>query len=144
VSLRAETDHHQDTKAPRKDLSEEEERVAALIVDAAIRVHRALGPGLLESVYETCLTHELRQRGSKVETQVPIAIRYEGLSIDGGLRLDMLVDGIAVVELKAIERLLPVHGAQVLTYLKLSARRLGFLLNFNVPVMKNGISRFVL
>lgn len=138
------TDHHQDTKTPRKDLSNDEERVAALFVDAAIKVHRVLGPGLLESVYESCLAHELRQRGLKVETQVQIPIEYEGLHLDGGLRLDMLVNGIAIVELKALEKLLPVHDAQLLTYLKLANRRLGYLLNFNVPVMKTGISRFVL
>jgi GxxExxY protein len=144
VNLLRETDHHQDTKTPRKDLSGEEERVAACIVDAAIKIHRVFGPGLLESVYEACLTCELRQRGLKVETQVPVAIKYEGLTLDGGLRLDLLVEGIAIIELKALEKVLPVHDAQVLTYLKLSSRRLGFLLNFNVPVMKNGISRFVL
>jgi GxxExxY protein len=144
VSFGEEKDHHQDTKAPRKDLSNEEERVAALIVDAAIKVHRVLGPGLLEAVYETCLAPELRQRGLSVETQVPIAIQYEGLTLDGGPRLDMLVEGIAIIELKAIEKLLPVHDAQLLTYLRLSSRRLGFLLNFNVPLMKNGIARFVL
>jgi len=144
VNLLNEPDHHQDTKTPRKDLSVEEERVAALVVDAAIKVHRLLGPGLLESVYEACLTYELRQRGLRVETQVPVAINYEGLTLDGGLRLDLLVEGIAIIELKALERILPVHDAQVLTYLKLSTRRLGFLLNFNVPLMKNGISRFVL
>jgi GxxExxY protein len=144
VIRETETDHHQDTKAPRKDLSQEEERVAAFIVDAAIKVHRALGPGLLENVYEACLTHELRQRGLSVETQVAVPIRYEGLILDGGLRLDLLVNGIAIIELKAVEKLLPVHEAQLLTYLKLSNRRLGFLLNFNVPVMKSGISRFVL
>lgn len=139
-----EKDHHQDAKAPRKDLSQDEERVATLIVDAAIKVHRALGPGLLESVYEACLAHELRQRGLSVETQVPIPIHYEGMTLDGGLRLDLLVGGVAIVELKALEKVLPVHDAQLLTYLKLSNRRLGFLLNFNVPVMKNGIFRFVL
>ena len=144
MSWETEKDHHQDTKTPRKDLSNEEERAATLIVDAAIKVHRVLGPGLLESVYESCLAHELRQRGLKVETQVQIPIEYEGLHLDGGLRLDMLVNGIAIVELKALEKLLPVHDAQLLTYLKLANRRLGFLLNFNVPVMKTGISRFVL
>lgn len=144
MSWETEKDHHQDTKTPRKDLSNDEERVAALFVDAAIKVHRVLGPGLLESVYESCLAHELRQRGLKVETQVQIPIEYEGLHLDGGLRLDMLVNGIAIVELKALEKLLPVHDAQLLTYLKLANRRLGYLLNFNVPVMKTGISRFVL
>ncbi len=136
--------HHQDTKTPRKDLSKTEETSAALIVDSAIKVHRTLGPGLLESVYEACLAHELKQRGLAVKTQVPVPIRYENVFLDAGFRLDMLLDDMAVIELKAVEKLLPVHDAQLLTYLKLSGRRLGFLLNFNVPVMKTGISRFVL
>ena len=137
-------DGHQDTKAPRKDLSDDEERIASVIVDAAIKVHRVLGPGLLESVYEACLSYELRTRGLQVETQVPVPVHYEGLTLDGGLRLDLLVDGIAIVELKAVERMLPVYEAQLLSYLKLSGRRLGFLLNFNVALMKDGVFRFVL
>jgi len=118
--------------------------VASLIVDAAIKVHRILGPGLLERVYETCLVHELNGRGLRVETQVALPIEYEGLRLDGGFRLDLLIDDLAIVELKSVDKVLPVHDAQVITYLKLSGRRLGFLLNFNVPVMKQGISRFVL
>ena len=137
-------EHHQDTKTPSKDPSTEEERVTSAIVDAAIKVRRALGPGLLESVYEACLSHELRARGFRVEAQVPVPIRHEGLTIEGGLRLDLLVEGLALVELKAIERALPVHEAQLLSCVKLSARRLGFLLNFNVSLMKDGISRFAL
>ena len=137
-------DGHQDPKAPRKDLSDAEERIASVIVDAAIKVHRVLGPGLLESVYEACLSYELRTRGLQVETQVPVPVHYEGLTLDGGLRLDLLVDGIAIVELKAVERMLPVYEAQLLSYLKLSGRRLGFLLNFNVALMKDGVFRFVL
>ena len=144
MSQARETDHHQDTKTPRKDLSKAEEEVAAQIVDAAVKVHRALGPGLLESVYQACLVHELKRRDLLVETQVPVPIRYEGLTIDSGLRLDLLVSGVAIVELKSVEKTLPVHDAQLVSYLKLSNRRLGFLLNFNVPVMKNGISRFVM
>jgi GxxExxY protein len=144
VSLQLEKDRRQDAKRPRKDLPKEEERVAALIVDAAIKVHRVLGPGLLESVYEACLAHELKLRGLQVKTQVPIPIRYEGLALEGGLRLDLLVEGIAIVEHKAVEKVLPVHDAQILSYLKLTRNKLGFLLNFNVALMKNGISRFVL
>jgi len=140
---KTETDHHQDTKAPRKDLSIDEERAASCIVDAAIKVHKALGSGLLESVYETCLAYELGHRGLRVETQVPLPVVYEGLTLDAGYRLDIVVEDIAVIELKALEKLGPIHDAQLLTYLKLSGRRLGFLLNFNVPLMKNGISRFV-
>ncbi len=144
MSLSVGKDGHQGTKAPRKDLSDAEERIASVIVDAAIKVHRVLGPGLLESVYEACLSYELRARGLQVETQVPVPVHYEGLTLDGGLRLDLLVDGVAIVELKAVERMLPVYQAQLLSYLKLSGRRLGFLLNFNVPLMKDGIFRFAL
>mgnify|MGYP001544260857 CR=1 FL=1 len=135
--------NHQDTKAPRKDLGVEEERLASVIVDAAIKVHSALGPGLLESVYEACLVHELRLRGHRVETQVVLPIHYEGMTIESGLRLDLRIDGLAIVELKATEKLSLVHEAQLLTYLKLGGLRLGFLLNFNVPLMKDGIQRRV-
>ena len=135
--------NHQDTKTPRKDLSAAEELLASAIVDAAIRVHSALGPGLLESVYEACLVHELRSRGHVVETQVVLPILYRDLTIESGLRLDVRVDGLAIIELKAVEKLLPVHEAQLLTYLKLADLRLGFLLNFNVPLMKDGIMRRV-
>lgn len=136
--------HRQDPKTPRKDLSLKEEMLATAIVDAAVRVHSILGPGLLESVYEACLTHELEKRGHKVERQVSIPIRYDDVILDAGLRLDMVVDGLAVLELKAVEQLLPVHEAQLLTYLKLSSLRLGFLLNFNVSLMKNGIAGKIL
>ena len=142
--LETRKDHHQGTKTPRKDLSLEEERVASCIVDAAIKVHKALGPGLLESVYETCLAYELGKRGLRVENQVPLPVVYEGLTLDAGYRLYLVVEDIAIIELKALEKLGPIHDAQLLTYLKLSGRRLGFLLNFNVPLMKHGISRFVL
>ena len=136
--------NHQDTKTPRKDLSEREEHVASVIVDAAIKVHSALGPGLLESVYQACLAHELDIHGLKVEREVKCPIRYGELTLDGGLRLDLVVEGLAIVELKAVEKILPVHEAQLLTYLKLSGHRLGLLLNFNVPLMKEGIHRRVL
>jgi len=156
--VKEEKDHRQDAsyrfvsriaygdteKTPRKDLSEKEEALAASIVDAAVRVHSTLGPGLLERVYEVCLKRELELRGHKVETQVAVPITYEGFTLDAGLRLDMVVDGLAIIELKAVELVLPVHEAQLLTYLKLSGFRLGFLLNFNVKLMKNGISRRIL
>ena len=135
--------NHQDAKTPRKDLGAEEELLASVIVDAAIKVHSALGPGLLESVYEACLFHELRSRGHAVETQVVLPIRYQDITIESGLRLDLRVDGLAIIELKAVEKVLPVHEAQLLTYLKLANLRLGFLLNFNVPLMKDGIVRRV-
>ncbi len=133
--------HRQDAKTPRKDLSFEEEALATSIVDAAVKVHSALGPGLLERVYEICLVHELKKRGHKIETQVAVPIHYDGIQLDTGLRLDVVVDGLVILELKSVEHLLPVHEAQLITYLKLSGIRLGFLLNFNVSLMKNGISR---
>lgn len=114
------------------------------MVDAAYRVHSALGPGLLESVYEVCLAHEIRQRGLSVDRQVSLPVKYDGIEVDAGLRLDLLVESSIVVEVKAVEELLPVHSAQVLTYLKLTGCRLGFLVNFNVPLIKNGIKRIAL
>jgi GxxExxY protein len=118
------------------------EAVAKAVVDAAFRVHTTLGPGLLESVYEACLVHELHRRGVGVAAQV--SIEYDGLKLDGGLRLDLVVDGQLIVELKAVEALLPIHMAQMLTYLKLSRRHLGLLINFNVPLIKDGIRRVIL
>jgi GxxExxY protein len=120
------------------------ERVAKEVVDAAYRVHKALGPGLLESVYEVCLAHELRQRKLVVATQVALPVVYDGAQLDAGLRLDMLVADCLIVEVKSVETMNPVFKAQLLTYLKLSGRRLGLLINFNVPVIKNGIKRVVL
>ncbi len=117
--------------------------VARIMVDAAIKVHRALGPGLLESAYQQCYVHELRLRGLKVVTEVMLPVLYEGLEIDAGYRIDMIVENMIVVENKAIERLLPIHEAQLLTYLKLSGHSLGFLLNWNVRFMKHGIKRMV-
>jgi GxxExxY protein len=117
---------------------------ARVIVDAAFKVHSALGPGLLETVYEHCLDHELRKRGLKVERQVPVPIVYDGERLDAGLRLDMLVGETVVVEIKAVERDNPVFRAQLLTYLKLTGRQLGLLINFNVPLIKDGIRRLAL
>ena len=111
---------------------------------AAFAVHRKLGPGLLESVYESCLTYELRKAGYDIETQVNLPVRYEGLIIDSGYRMDILVDQEIVLEIKAVEKLLPVHTAQLLTYLKLSEKPLGLLMNFNVANMQNGIKRYIL
>jgi GxxExxY protein len=117
---------------------------AELVVDAALTVHRALGPGLLESVYSVCLAHELRKRSARVLREVPLPIKYDDIILDAGLRLDMLVDDCLIVELKAVECLLPVHKAQVLTYLKLTGHRLGLLINFNTPLIRDGIRRVVL
>ena len=118
--------------------------MAGEVADAAYTVHRALGPGLLESVYEVCLAHELGKRGLKVERQVTLPILYDSVRLDAGLRLDILVQDCLAVELKAVDALLPVHQAQLLTYLKLAGHRLGLLINFNVPVIKNGIKRMAL
>lgn len=137
--------HHKGTKAtketPRKDLGEREEWLSGQVVDAAIKVHKHLGPGLLESVYEQCLIRELELRQIPVRTQVVLPISYEGLRLDSGLRLDLLVDDLLILELKAVEQILPVHEAQLLSYLKLSGKRLGLLLNFNVTLMRDGIRR---
>lgn len=119
------------------------EDVGREVVDAAIKVHRALGPGLLESAYRVCLAHELRSRGRIVETEVSLPVVYEGIRLEAGYRMDMVIDGRVVVELKAVDSLLPVHMAQVITYLKLSGLRLGFLMNFHAGLLKDGLHRFV-
>ena len=125
-------------------LPEHCEQIATQIVDAAIKVHKILGPGLLESVYQICFVHELQRRKLRVTTGDSVAIVFEDLKIESALKLDLLVEDLIIVELKAVEQVLPVHKAQLLSYLKLTGKRLGFLLNFNVPLMKNGIQRFVL
>ena len=122
----------------------EAERVGRGVVDAAIAVPRALGPGLLESVYEACLAEELRQRGLKVERQIGVPVAYGAARLDVGFRLDLLVDDLVVVEIKAIDALASIHTAQVLTYLRFSGRRLGYLINFNTTLLKNGLRRLVL
>jgi GxxExxY protein len=125
-------------------VSVEVDEVAGAVVDAAFRVHQVLGPGLLESVYETCLAHELKQRGHKVETQISLPVVYDGIRLDAGLRLDMLIADAVIVEIKSVERMNPVYEAQLLTYLKLTGLRVGLLVNFNVPVIRDGIKRIVL
>ena len=119
------------------------ETTATDIVDSSIKVHRALGPGLLESAYQTCLAFELRKRGRNVMTEVTLPINYDGQHIDAGYRIDMLVDDLVIVENKVVETLLPLHEAQLLTYLKLKDCHLGFLLNWNVKLMRTGIRRIV-
>jgi GxxExxY protein len=120
-----------------------ENGVARIVVDAAVHVHRALGPGLLESVYEIVLAFELRRRGLHVARQVPIDVVYENLRIDGGFRADLIVEGCVLVELKSVERSAPVHKKQTLTYLRLANLRLGLLLNFGAPLMREGVTRLV-
>lgn len=119
------------------------EEVGKQIVDAAIKVHRALGPGLLESAYQACLAHELRKRGLHVECEVSQPIEFDGLQIEAGYRLDMLVDNLVIIENKALEKVLPIHEAQLLTYLRLRNCRLGYLINWHVPLVKDGIKRMV-
>ena len=122
----------------------ETEDTARQIVDAAYAVHVNLGPGLLESIYEVCLEHELLKRGRTVRRQVVLPVVYDGLTLDAGLRIDLLVDDRVIVELKCVGRLLPVHYAQVLSYLKLTQCRLGFLINFHTDLIKKGIKRLAL
>jgi GxxExxY protein len=123
---------------------EDIEAVAKDVVDAAIKVHRALGPGLLESAYQQCHVYELRQRGRKVLTEVTLPLTYEGQKIDAGYRIDVWVDNLVIVENKTVETLLPIHEAQLITYLKLSGCKIGFLLNWNVTLMKYGVKRVVM
>ena len=120
-----------------------ENEIGTIIVDAALAVHRGLGPGLLESAYQVCLAHELRERGLQVECEVTLPVVYDGVRIDAGYRIDMLIQDCIIVENKAVAKLLPIHQAQLLAYLKLHDCRLGFLLNWNVPLMKQGIKRMV-
>ncbi|MCC7048816.1 MAG: GxxExxY protein [Alphaproteobacteria bacterium] len=114
------------------------------VIGHAIEVHRTLGPGLLESAYAECLCHELREDGIDYRRQVPLPVVYKKVRLDCGYRMDLVVAGTVVVELKTVERLLPIHDAQLLTYLKLSGLGIGLLLNFNVPILKEGIRRLVL
>lgn len=118
-------------------------QVSGAIVNAAMKVHSALGPGLLESAYEACLLHELRHLGLKVEAQRSLPVAYDGIKIDVGYRVDLLVEDAVIVELKAVDTLLPIHQAQLLSYLKLSGKRVGLLINFNVRHLKNGLKRMV-
>ena len=119
------------------------EGITELVIGAAIEAHRHLGPGLLESVYESCLAHEIELAGMTVARQVGVPVKYKGLRFDSGYRMDLLVEGRIVVEVKAIERLLLAHEAQVLTYLRLSGLDIGLLINFNVSRLKDGVRRFV-
>ena len=126
-----------------RELTERENWLAGQIVDIAICIHKALGPGLLESVYGKCFCYELSKRDIPFEKQKIVWLQYDKIIIDEGLRIDILIDGLVVVELKAQEYYHPVWEAQVLSYLKLNSNRLGFILNFNVPLMKEGIKRMI-
>jgi GxxExxY protein len=124
--------------------SEREEEVATKIVDAAYAVHKALGPGLLEKVYEVCFCHELTKRGLSYQRQIDIPIEYDGLKFDEGLRLDVLVEGLIICEIKAVDKGNSVWEAQLLSYLKLTVKRIGFLINFNAALIRNGMKRVIL
>ncbi len=125
-----------DTKERANALSRE-------VIGAAIEVHKALGPGLLESAYEECLCQELKLRNIPFERQVELPIEYKGLKLSAGYRMDIVVDNLLVLELKSVEKLLPIHQAQLITYLRLSNTWLGLLVNYNVPILKQGIKRLV-
>ena len=127
----------------RENEERKDQRTSA-IIGAAIEVHRVLGPGLLESTYEECLCHELYLRGLSFERQVALPVSYKGLQLDCGYKIDLIVEREVVVELKAVEKILPVHEAQLLTYLKISGKRVGLLINFNVPLLTRGIIRRIL
>lgn len=120
-----------------------ENEIAQQVIGAAIEVHRHLGPGLLESAYDECLCYELSRRGLRFERQVHLPVDYKGLRLDCAYRLDLLVQGVLIVELKAVDELLPIHKAQLLTYLRAAQKSVGLLINFNVPVLKTGIKRVV-
>ena len=120
-----------------------ENAIGTKVLKSAMRVHTSLGPGLLESVYELCLVHELSKSGLKAKRQIALPVDYDGLEIDTGFRVDVLIEGSVVIEVKAVEKLMPVHKSQLLTYLRLSGCKLGYLLNFNVPHMRDGINRIV-
>ena len=122
---------------------DELEAIAKVLVDSMFQVHKALGPGLLESAYQACLAHELRKRGLMVQCEVTLPVRYDGIEIDAGYRIDMLIAEDIIVENKSVQSIAPIHEAQLLTYLKLSDRRLGFLVNWNVALIKDGIKRMV-
>ena len=134
------------TRSPKKvfePIPPDVEKIGKAVLDAAFKVHTALGPGLLESVYETTVAYEIRKGGLLVETQVAMPIIYDNTKLESGLRLDMLVEKCVIVELKSVEKMNPVYEAQLMTYLRLSNFRLGFLVNFNVAHLKDGIKRMV-
>jgi GxxExxY protein len=117
--------------------------VSGMVIDGAMRVHSVLGPGLLESAYEVCLTHEIRKRGLSVSSQVGLPVLYDGAKVELGYRIDLVVENAIVIEIKTVEEILPVHKAQLISYLKLSGMKLGLLINFHVPRLKDGIIRMV-
>ena len=140
--------NHRDTETQRETqrdpIPDAVNETSGFVVDAAFQVHKTLGPGLLESVYEECLLYELANRGFDVRRQVQVPLIYKELQFDCGFRIDLLVSDEVVVEIKAVDAVLPIHLAQILTYLKITEKRVGLLINFNKTKIKNGIHRFVL
>lgn len=139
-----ETDRNSAEDNRRDAETRRENQISKEVIGAAIEVQKVLGPGLLESAYEECLCHELSLRGISFRRQVALPVAYKGIKLDCGYKMDLVVEGAVVVELKTVESILPVHKAQLLTYLKLSGSCLGLLVNFNVPVLKDGVKRMVL
>ena len=128
---------------PEQALRESANRISREIITKSLHIHSRLGPGLLEGAYKTCLAHELEKSGLTVQTELVLPVMYDGIRIEAGYRLDLLVAKIVIVEVKAIAQILPIHIAQLLTYLRLSDKRLGLLINFNVPRLSEGIKRLV-
>jgi GxxExxY protein len=126
-----------------KPIPQDIENVATETVDAAYKVHSSIGPGLLESAYETCLIHELKKKGLKVESQVKLPIRYDGMIIDNSYRIDLLINNSLIVELKAVDEIIPLHISQVLTYLRFSDLRLGLIINFNTRFFRDSVKRVI-
>jgi GxxExxY protein len=124
-------------------LSQRTEEIARIIVNSAFKVHKQLGPGLLEVIYEVCLTYEIRKAGLEVKRQVDLPIIYDGITFDEGLRLDLLLENTIIVELKSVEKVNPIWQAQIISHLNLLDKELGFLINFNVPLIKDGIKRYI-
>ncbi len=124
-------------------INEKTEEIAKIIVNSAFKVHRELGPGLLERVYEVCLAYEIKKAGLEVKSQIDIPIVYDGVVLKEKLRLDLMVENSVIIEVKAVELINPVWQAQIISHLKLTNNQLGFLINFNVPLIKNGIKRFI-
>jgi GxxExxY protein len=127
-----------------RELTNEEETIGKSIVNACFQIHKALGPGLLEKVYETCLEHELKKLEIPVKRQVVVPVKYDGIFFPDALRIDLLIDDLVIIEVKAVDGVNEIWQAQILSYLKLTDLRLGYLVNFNVPLIKNGIKRYVL
>lgn len=133
-----------DLMSSLREVDSKTDKIAAEIVDAAFKVHQTLGPGLLESAYEACLAYEINRRGLKVEQQLDIPLNYGEVQLNAGFRLDLLIESLVIVEIKAVELILPIHQAQIITYLRLARKNLGFLINFNVRFFKKGLERVVL